>query len=169
MDNGASIGSTEWLQRVFGVTARMRDDRLRKNVASDDASFRRNLPLRKGALHEEEIVRCGADCRQLKEADAGFPMPELFRRIGTTEQMIYRSTSLKKVAEAAPQRAIVDYLKRHYLRLNGVHAFGRNFNGGSTATRVAEPRKRRFSYGRKRWRCDADAISTFCSNVKAFH
>jgi len=37
------------------------NDRLRKNVASNNVSFRRNLSLKKGVLHEEETVRCGAD------------------------------------------------------------------------------------------------------------
>lgn len=37
--------------------------RLCKNVFSDSISFRRNSPLTKGALHEEETVCRGADCR----------------------------------------------------------------------------------------------------------
>jgi hypothetical protein len=37
-------------------------DRLHENVASNNVSFRRNLPLKRGVLHEKETVRCGADC-----------------------------------------------------------------------------------------------------------
>ena len=65
-------------------------DRLCKNVASDNVSFRRNLPLKKGVLHEEETVRCEQIVAVLKEAEAGMPVAELIRRIGITEQTFYR-------------------------------------------------------------------------------